>query len=91
MVVLRPDSDENIVTTPPHLCVEILSKDDTMEEMQERIADYLAFGVPYIWIISPRHRKGYVVTSAGMVEANDGVLATDNPRIAVPLEEIFRT
>jgi Uma2 family endonuclease len=30
-----------IFTAPPHLCVEILSKDDTMEYMQEKIDDYL--------------------------------------------------
>src|SRR5271169_5073093 len=32
ITVLRlPESDEGIVTSPPHLCIEILSKDDTMD------------------------------------------------------------
>ena len=68
-----------IFTAPPHLCIEILSKDDTMLYMQEKIDDYLRFGVPYIWIINPRLRKGYVATKAGMFEAESGVLATSDP------------
>jgi Uma2 family endonuclease len=42
--------------------------------MQEKIDDYLRFGVPYVWIVNPRLRKGYVATKAGMVEAAFGVL-----------------
>ena len=44
-----------------------------MNYMQEKIDDYLKFGVPYIWIINPWNQKGYVVTPAGMVEAKSGV------------------
>ena len=78
-----------IFTAPPHLCIEILSKDDTMLYMQEKIDDYLRFGVPYIWIINPRLRKGYVATKAGMFEAESGVLATSDPEIRVPVAELL--
>jgi Uma2 family endonuclease len=74
---------------PPHLCIEILSKDDTMLYMQQKIDDYLTFGVPYVWIINPRNRKGYVVTSEGMFEAKSGVLETKDPAIRVPLAVLF--
>ena len=37
---------EPIITKPPFICIEILSKKDTVESMQDRIDDYLAFGVP---------------------------------------------
>jgi Uma2 family endonuclease len=78
-----------IFTSPPHLCIEILSKDDTMLYMQEKIDDDLRFGVPYIWIINPRSRKGYVATEAGIVEARSGILQTSDPDIQVPLAELF--
>jgi len=78
-----------IFTNPPHLCIEILSKDDTMQYMQQKIDDYLNFGVPYVWIINPRNRKGYVVTSEGMFEAKSGVLETKDPAISVPLAVLF--
>ena len=88
-VVKASQLQDEIFRLPPHLCIEILSKDDTMDYMQEKIDDYLRFGVPYIWIINPRNLKGYVVTAAGMVEAKSGVLETQDPNIAVPLPAVF--
>jgi Uma2 family endonuclease len=82
-------SDERIVSAPPFICIEVLSKDDTMVYMQEKIDDYLRFGVPYIWIINPRNKKGYVVTQTGMVEATSGVLETKDPVISLPLSVLF--
>ena len=89
VAVLRlPLLDDRIVTTPPFICIEILSKDDTMEYMQEKIDDYLNFGVPYVWIINPRSKKAYVVTKAGMCEAPEK-LETQDPAISIPLAELF--
>jgi Uma2 family endonuclease len=88
-VVKTSQFQGEIFTAPPHLCIEILSKKDTMEYMQEKIDDYLHFGVPYIWIINPRLRKGYVATKAGMVEAESGVLGTSDPDIHVPVAELL--
>jgi Uma2 family endonuclease len=77
-----------IVTDPPFLVVEVLSPEDRMVEMQERIDDYLSFGVKYVWIVDPSTRRGYIRTSDGSKEANDGVLRTDNPKIEVPLADL---
>ena len=88
-VVLGQEPDEQIFTAPPFICVEILSKDDTMTQMQERIDDYLQFGVPYVWMLDPRTRRAYSFTREGMREASEGVLRTADPEIAVPLAEIF--
>ena len=88
-VVQASQPQDEIFRLPPFLCIEILSKDDTMEYMQEKIDDYLRFGVPYIWIINPKNRKGYVVTPAGMVEAKTGLLETQNANISVPLVRLF--
>ena len=82
-------SDEPIVTSPPFICIEVLSKDDTMVYMQDKIDDYLRFGVPYIWIINPANKRAYVVTRAGMVEATSGVLETKIPAISLPLSVLF--
>jgi len=88
-VVAGTKPKERILTHPPFLCIEILSKDDRMSEMQERIDDYLDFGVRYVWVVDPLARRAWVYTTAGSVEARDGVLRTENPAIAVPLDEIF--
>jgi len=79
---------EQILTRPPFLCVEILSKDDRMSEMQERIDDYLSFGVSYVWVVDPRMKRAYVYTSEATQEVKD-FLRTRNPDISVPLSELF--
>ena len=88
-VVAGPAPDEQVFTRPPFLCIEILSPEDRMDRMQERIDDYLAFGVEYVWVLNPRTRKAWSYTSEGMTEARDGVLRTENPPIVLPLSEVF--
>jgi Uma2 family endonuclease len=87
-VVAGDEPQEQVFTSPPFLCIEILSKDDRMSEMQERIDDYLSFGVRYIWVIDPRTRRAYIHTSGVIHETRD-MLRTDNPGIAIPLDEVF--
>jgi hypothetical protein len=45
--------------------------------------------VPYVWLIDPRLRRGWVYTGEGVREAKDGVLRTAEPGIALPLAELF--
>jgi Uma2 family endonuclease len=85
-VLLRPPAGP-IVDAPPHVCIEIVSPSDRMSEMQERIDDYLSFGVRYVWLIHPRTRRAFVYTTEGAQEVKDGVLCTENPEIRVPLSE----
>jgi Uma2 family endonuclease len=88
-VLRRGAPVEQIFTRPPFLCIEILSKDDRMSEMQERIDDYLALGVDYVWLLDPRTKRSYVYTTEGMQEVRDGVLRTRDPDLAVPLSALF--
>jgi len=88
-VVVGPEPEEQIFTRPPFLCIEILSPEDRMSRMQEKIGDYLGFGVHYVWLVDPQTRRAYVYTSDGMTEVKDGVLRTREPEITVPLAEVF--
>src|SRR6202163_2378234 len=54
--VVKGEPSEQIFRTPPFICIEILSKDDRLSSMQDRIADYLNFSVRYVWVIDPRTR-----------------------------------
>jgi len=86
-VVIGGRSSEQIFRTPPFLCIEILSKDDTMDSMQERIDDYLGFGVPYVWVVNSRLRNGWVYTKGNAQEAVEGVLRAGE--IEVRLADLF--
>ena len=45
------EPDESVFTTPPLLCVEILSPQDRMTRTTRVAQDYLAAGVPSVWIL----------------------------------------
>jgi len=45
-----------IVDGIPRLAVEILSPSDKQEEVELKIDDYLAAGVPQVWEVNPRRR-----------------------------------
>ena len=37
---------EQVFTAPPLICIEVLSKDDSLRSIRERVDEYLNFGVP---------------------------------------------
>lgn len=78
-----------IIVEPPLVIIEVLSPDDRAEDLQERIEDYLRFGVQAVWVINPGTRRGDVHTAEGSREARDGVLRMAEPRIEVPIAALF--
>jgi Uma2 family endonuclease len=90
VTVLRSDqAREPMITTPPLILIEVLSKDDTLRSMRERVDDYLAFGVRHVWIIDPATRRAYVCSQTGFQEPETGVLTVPNTAIHLPLQELF--
>lgn len=87
--VTRGLPDEQIYTTPPFLCIEILSPEDRMGRVLSKISDYLNFGVPYVWVIDPRKQTATVYTVKEVLPVSDGILRTQNPDIALPLADLF--
>jgi Uma2 family endonuclease len=82
--------DGQILRKPPFLCIEVLSPDDRMSRMRDRVEDYLTMGVPHVWVLDPGAKAAYQITSAeGWREVKDGVLRTQSPTFEVPLGEIF--
>ena len=49
-------SDTTIIDGVPVLAVEILSPNNTVEEIDEKIDQYLEAGVPLVWIVDTRDR-----------------------------------
>jgi Uma2 family endonuclease len=41
----------------PDLAIEVVSPDDDAAEMLTKIADYLAAGIPHIWVVDPYKRR----------------------------------
>jgi Uma2 family endonuclease len=57
------------VCSPPFIAVEILSPEDRMSRVRKKIDEYLAFGVPYVWLIDPERRRADVYTPSAIYEA----------------------
>jgi Uma2 family endonuclease len=88
-VCLDREPEDQIFRTPPFLAIEILSPDDRASDLQEKIEDYLSFGVPFVWVIDPRLRAGRVYTREASRDAREGVLWSANPDIRLPLATIL--
>ncbi len=78
------------VTEPLFIAVEVLSPDERVGNLQDRVDDYLNAGVKYVWVVNPDTKRGYIHTSEGSHDATDGVLRTADPNIEVPLAELFK-
>ncbi len=88
-VVRSSDPFDGIVRVPPLLCIEILSKGDTLSDTQERVDDYEAMGVEHVWVIDPWKRHGYFASSRGFTQPEDGMLSVRGSAIQIALEDIF--
>jgi Uma2 family endonuclease len=47
----------------PDLAVEVISPSDTLEEVEEKVADYLAAGTRLVWVVNPRRKTVTVYRS----------------------------
>lgn len=90
VTVLRSGAPrEQILTHPPLLVIEILSPEDRLSRMTERMDEYLDFGIENIWIIDPARRLAYRVTKAGFELAPTGEITVPETPIRVVLSELF--
>jgi Uma2 family endonuclease len=83
------DADE-VTQEPPALCVEILSPDDRWSRIQDRLTDFLSFGVPTIWIIDPYTKESWVASpGVPVTPVEDGKLRCTHLNLEVGLNEIL--
>ena len=90
VTVIIGDPDGKILRKPPFICIEILSPEDRLSRVEQRIGDYLKMGVANVWLLDPETRRVYVATKEqGLHQYKGEVLRTENPAVEVPLREIF--
>ena len=89
VVVTQGRPEERIITKAPLLCVEILSPEDRISRVNERIREYLDFGVPVVWLIDPEERTIWIYRSTGMEQATANSIKLDGTSIEIAFSEIF--
>ena len=88
-MILSSDPRDPIVRQAPFLCIEILSSEDRVSRLNERLSDYFQMGVRYVWVLDPMSKRAFCYTPGEMHEVLDGVLRTTDPDIEVPLADAF--
>lgn len=78
-----------VITYPPLLCVEVLSPEDRLARVQERVNDFARLGVENIWVLNPWERLGYAASEHGFEQPKDGVLHVLGTPIRIVLAEVF--
>jgi Uma2 family endonuclease len=87
---LRADTPvEQVTSTPPLLCVEVLSPKDSLSRTIQVMEDYLQMGVENLWVIDPRDRTAFTYTEAGLLKLVGDRLTTPGAPIYVDLPSLF--
>ncbi len=65
VAVFRGARPASVPDTPPLIAIEILSPDDHLQRVGDKLEEYRAWGVPHTWAIDPAAQRFY---------SNDGKL-----------------
>lgn len=55
--------------SPPLIAIEILSPDDRLTAVREKLHEYRAWGVGHVWLVDPHSRRMYTCDT-GLTEVN---------------------
>jgi Uma2 family endonuclease len=87
------DAWHRVAEMPPDLVLEVVSPNDTGPEIAEKVAYYLAHGVPLVWVAYPSrreivvHRPGQGPRPLGIGDVLDGEEIL--PSFRLPLADVF--
>jgi len=63
-----PSKSEVRYSDRPLIAVEILSHDDRMSQVRDKLGEYLDWGVPHVWLVDPDARVLYEFLQDGLHE-----------------------
>ena len=79
-----------ILTDPPLLCIEVLLPEDRLQRIVTRSQEYLAMGVPHVWIIDAETRECWTLTAqGGAIPMLDEAFTLPGTPVRVPVADIF--
>ncbi len=82
-------SGDPIVRVPPLVCIEVLSKDDTLRSIRDKVDDYLKFGVEHVWILDPLRRDALIADQSGYRAPIGDLLVVSGTPIHMSLSQLF--
>ena len=92
-VAARESEDTSLIDGVPVLVVEILSPNDTQEQVDEKTDDYLSAGVALVWVIDPHDRTVLIYRPGAEPElVNARQILSGEPQLPgfqVPVAQLF--
>ena len=59
VAVFQGAKPELIPDTPPLIAIEVLSPDDKLAKVREKLEEYRAWGVSHVWLVDPHSKRMY--------------------------------
>lgn len=84
-IVSLDEPVQQVLTRPPLACIEILSPDDTLRRMRERIVDYQQLGVKSAWILDPATQRGYDCRPSGWLDTAEFEVPGTPIKLSLPV------
>lgn len=90
VTVLREAPEGKYLTGVALIAIEILSEADRMSVVMEKLQEYDARGIPYIWVIDPRLRQLAVFQTGTLMSVTGDSFTTSRGEIELTRAEIFQ-
>jgi Uma2 family endonuclease len=88
-LIRRDAPREQVIVTPPLLCVEILSPEDRLPRAASVMEDYARMGVANLWLLDPKDRVAYIYEGNGLLKLTSDRLAIPDTEAYVDLPTLF--
>ncbi len=67
VAVFYPDEPEQVPENPPLIAIEVLSPDDRLSAVRDKLEEYRRWGVVHVWLVDPQSKRMYTC-DAGLNE-----------------------
>jgi Uma2 family endonuclease len=89
LCITLSEPQTEVLLEAPFVAIEILSPEDTMSRVREKLKEYAAIGIPNIWLFDPQLREMFVFQGNALLETDR--LSTPSPVIELTREEVFQS
>jgi Uma2 family endonuclease len=79
-----------VLMEAPFIAIEILSEEDRVSRLIEKLKEYAAMGVPNIWVFDPRLKQMFVFHGNSLQEIEGDTISTGEPRLELTRAEVFQ-
>jgi Uma2 family endonuclease len=89
-VTLQKPESRKALLEAAFLAIEVLSEDDRMTRVIERLQEFAANGTRHIWVFDPRLRQMYRFHGNVLEEIEGDAIVTDDPGLELTRQEVFQ-